>query len=50
MRGIVTTFSPDALPASSVGTAGFLFAAVAIVVALAIGSLRLARYEVRGAE
>ena len=50
LSGIVTTFAPDALPASSVGSAGFLYAAVAFVLALAIGSLRLARYEVRGAE
>jgi ABC-2 type transport system permease protein len=50
LSGIVTTFAPDALPASSVGAAGFLYAAVAFVLALAIGSLRLARYEVRGAE
>jgi len=50
LSGIVTTLAPDALPASSVGATGFLYAAVAFVLALAIGSLRLARYEVRGAE
>jgi ABC-2 type transport system permease protein len=50
LSGIVVTLAPDALPDSLVGAGGFAYAAVAFLIALALGSLRLARYEVRGAE
>ncbi|HEX5013195.1 MAG TPA: ABC transporter permease subunit [Candidatus Limnocylindrales bacterium] len=50
LTGIVQTLTPEAVGESLVGTGGFLYAAVAFVLALAIGSVRLARYEVRGAE
>ena len=50
LTGIVQTLTPEAVGESLVGTGGFLYAAVAFVLVLAIGSVRLARYEVRGAE
>jgi ABC-2 type transport system permease protein len=50
LTGIVQTLTPGAVGESLVGTGGFLYAAVAFVLVLAIGSVRLARYEVRGAE
>jgi ABC-2 type transport system permease protein len=50
LTGIVQTLTPQAVGESLVGTGGFLYAAVAFVLVLAVGSLRLARYEVRGAE
>jgi ABC-2 type transport system permease protein len=50
LTGIVQTLTPQAVGESLVGTGGFLYAAVAFVLVLAIGSVRLARYEVRGAE
>jgi ABC-2 type transport system permease protein len=50
LSGIAITLSPDALPQSIVGASGFLYAAIAFVLAMTLGSLRLARYEVRGAE
>jgi ABC-2 type transport system permease protein len=50
LSGIAITLSPDALPESVVGANGFLYAAIAFVLALALGSTRLARYEVRGTE
>jgi ABC-2 type transport system permease protein len=50
LSGIAQTLSPSAVAESLVGTGGFIYAAVALVLALVIGSLRLSRYEVRGAE
>lgn len=50
LTGIVQTLTPEAVGESLVGTGGFLYAAVAFVLVLAIGSVRLARYEARGAE
>ena len=50
LAGIAVTLSSDALPEAMVGAGGFLYAAVAFVLVLALGSVRLARYEVRGAE
>jgi hypothetical protein len=50
LSGIAITLSPDALPESLVGASGFAYAAIAFVLALVLGSVRLARYEVRGAE
>jgi ABC-2 type transport system permease protein len=50
LNGIVQTLTPEAVGDSLVGAGGFLYAAVALGLTLAIGSVRLARYEVRGAE
>ena len=50
LGGIALTLAPRALSESSVGASGFVYAAVAIALILAVGSVRLARYEVRGAE
>lgn len=50
LSGIAQTLSPSAVEASLVGAGGFIYAAVALALALAIGSVRLSRYEVRGAE
>ena len=50
LTGIVQTLAPEAGRTSLVGASGFLYAAVAFVLTLALGSVRLARYEVRGAE
>jgi ABC-2 type transport system permease protein len=48
LTGIAVTLSPQALEDSLVGAGGFLYAAIALALALAIGSVRLSRYEVRG--
>ena len=50
LTGIVQTLAPQAGRESLVGSTGFIYAAIAFVLALAIGSVRLSRYEVRGAE
>jgi ABC-2 type transport system permease protein len=50
LNGIVQTLTPEAVGDSLVGAGGFLYAAVALGLTLALGSVRLARYEVRGAE
>lgn len=50
LNGIAGTLSSDAVEESLVGAGGFIYAALAFAIALAIGSIRLARYEVRGAE
>jgi len=50
LSGIVVTLAPEALPESVVGASGFIYAAIAFVLALALGTVRLDRYEVRGAE
>jgi len=50
LTGIVQTLAPQAGRESLVGSTGFVYAVVAFVLALAIGSVRLSRYEVRGAE
>ena len=50
LNGIAITLAPDAVEASLVGATGFLYAAVAFALAIAIGTIRLSRYEVRGAE
>jgi ABC-2 type transport system permease protein len=49
VRGIASAISPGVLE-SVVGSAGFLYAAVALVVALAVAAYRLARFEVRGGD
>jgi ABC-2 type transport system permease protein len=50
LTGIVQTLAPEAGRESLVGSTGFVYAVVAFGLALAIGSVRLSRYEVRGAE
>jgi ABC-2 type transport system permease protein len=50
LNGIVQTLAPAAVGDSLVGASGFMYAAVALALTLAIGSVRLARYEVRGAD
>ena len=50
LSGIAQTLSPSAVEESLVGAGGFIYAAVALALALVIGSVRLSRYEVRGAE
>jgi ABC-2 type transport system permease protein len=50
LAGIAQTLSPAAVAESLVGAGGFVYAAVALVLALVVGSVRLSRYEVRGAE
>lgn len=48
--GIAGTLDSRAVADSAVGASGFLYVAIALVVALVLGSARLARYEVRGAD
>ena len=50
LTGIVQTLTPEAVGESLVGSGGFLYAAAAFVLVIAVGSIRLARYEVRGVE
>lgn len=49
VSGIASAIEPAASD-SVVGGGGFLYAAAVLVIALVVGSVRLARYEVRGAE
>jgi ABC-2 type transport system permease protein len=49
VRGIVNAVSPEVID-SVVGAGGILYAAIALVAAIAIASYRLATYEVRGAD
>ena len=49
VRGIASALSPGVLE-SVVGSAGFLYAAVALVVAVVVAAYRLARFEVRGGD
>lgn len=48
--GIAGALDSRAVADSAVGAGGALFAVIALGVALVVGSLRLARYEVRGTE
>ena len=50
LGGIAGALDSRAVADSAVGAAGFLYAVVALVLAVVFGSVRLARYEVRGAE
>jgi ABC-2 type transport system permease protein len=50
LTGIAVTLAPGAVAESAVGAGGFLYAAVAFGLVLVVGSVRLSRYEVRGAE
>jgi ABC-2 type transport system permease protein len=49
ISGIASAIEPEA-SGSIVGGGGFVYAAVVLAVAVVVGSVRLARYEVRGAE
>lgn len=49
VRGIINAVSPSVIE-SSVGSGAILYAAIALVAALAIASYRLATYEVRGSD
>lgn len=49
VRGIASALSPGVLE-SVVGSAGFLYAAIALVAALVVAAYRLARFEVRGGD
>jgi ABC-2 type transport system permease protein len=49
VRGIASALSPGVLD-SVVGSAGFLYAAIALAAALVIAAYRLARFEVRGGD
>lgn len=49
VRGIVHTVSPGTIP-SLVGSGALVYAAIALVAALAIASYRLATYQVRGTD
>ena len=48
--GIASALAPNGVPESLVGRGGFLYAAVAFVIATFIGGARLATYEVRASE
>jgi len=50
LRGIVDAIGPQGTLASVVGAQGFVLAAIAFVVITALASIRLARFEIRGAE
>ncbi|HEY8800020.1 MAG TPA: hypothetical protein VIM20_05425, partial [Candidatus Limnocylindrales bacterium] len=50
LRGIIATIGPHDTLTSVVGGQGFVLAALAFVVATALASFRLARYEIRAAE
>jgi ABC-2 type transport system permease protein len=50
LGGIAGTLDARAVSESAVGATGFIYVAVAFVLALVLGSMRLARYEVRGTD
>ncbi len=50
VRGIVATLAPPETLTSVVGSQGFLFAGIALVVITALAALRLGVYQVRSAE
>ena len=50
LRGIVDAIGPHGTLVSVVGAQGFVLAAIAFVVITALASIRLARFEIRGAE
>ena len=50
VRGIVAALAPPDTLSSVVGSQGFLYAAVAIVVITALASLRLGVYQVRSVD
>jgi ABC-2 type transport system permease protein len=50
LGGIAGTLDARAVSESAVGATGFIYVAVAFVLALVLGSMRLSRYEVRGTD
>ena len=48
--GMAQALEPGAVEDSIVGAGGFLYAAVALAIALGLGSARLATYEIRGSD
>ena len=50
IAGIASALEPAASPDSVIGAGGFLYTAVVFVIAVAIGSLALSTYEVRGTD
>jgi ABC-2 type transport system permease protein len=48
--GIAEALAPGAVADSIIGAGGFLYAAFALVVAVVLGSVRLATYEIRGTD
>jgi ABC-2 type transport system permease protein len=50
VAGIASALEPAASPDSVIGAGGFLYAATVFLLAVGIGSFRLATYEIRGSE
>jgi hypothetical protein len=48
--GIAEALAPGAVADSIIGAGGFLYAGFALVIAVVLGSVRLATYEVRGTD
>jgi len=48
--GMAEAIAPGAIPDSIIGAGGFLYAGAAIAIAIALGSVRLSTYEIRGTE
>jgi ABC-2 type transport system permease protein len=48
--GIAAAIEPQSVADSIVGAGGFLYAAIALVLAIGLGSLRLSIYEIRGTD
>jgi ABC-2 type transport system permease protein len=48
--GIAQALAPRAVADSIVGAGGFAYAAIALVLAVGLGSLRLSAYEIRGSD
>ena len=48
--GIAAALAPAGVPESLIGSSGLLYAAIALLLAITIGSVRLATYEVRGTD
>jgi ABC-2 type transport system permease protein len=48
--GIAQALAPKAVADSIVGAGGFAYAAIALVLAIGLGSLRLSTYEIRGTD
>jgi ABC-2 type transport system permease protein len=50
LGGIAGAIDPRAVTDSAVGSSGFIYVVVALVLAIVIGSVRLSTYEVRGSD
>ena len=48
--GMAQALAPNAVAESIVGASGFLYSAIALALAVGLGSLRLATYEIRGTD